>query len=192
MQKNHLKKLFKLEGYILDKIEYKNGKILLHCHLQRKTMVYCGEVGRKVNEVKIRHLPHMLLEDEMVILVVTRRRFYFPEHKTKRWEPLPDISMYKQTTNTFRLNTLRELQRDNYTGTGHKRHKSHMYSAYILDSMDIDIRWTEDITKIGLDGKGVGHNKVVHNITNLSKNKPLAVLPNMNQKQVKKNCKGFL
>jgi len=191
MQKNHLKKLFKLEGYILDRIEYKNSKTLLYCHLQRKTMVYRGEISKKVNETRVRHLPHMLLEDETIILVVTQKRFYFPKHKTRRWESLPGVSPRKQTTDTFRLNTLRELQRDNYTGTGYKRLKSHMYSAYILDSMEIAVEWTEDITKIGLDGKGVGHNKVVHNITNLSKNKPLAVLPDMNQEQVKKNCKRF-
>lgn len=191
MQKNHLRKLFKLEGYILDKIEYKNSKTLLYCHLQRKSMIYCGEAGKKVNEIRVRHLPHMLLENETVVLVITQRRFYFPKHKTRLWEPLPDVSQHKQTTNTFRLNTLRDLQRDNYTGTGYKRHKSHMYSAYILDNMDITIKWPETATKIGLDGKGVGHNKVVHNITNLSENKPLAVFPNLNQEQVKKNCRGF-
>ena len=187
MQKNHLKKIFRLEGYILDKIEHKNGKTFLHCHLQKKSMTYQGETGKRVNETRVRRLPHMLLEDETVILVVTQRRFYFPKHKTRRWEPLPDVSPHKQTTNTFRLNTLRELQRDNYTGTGYKRHKSHMYSAYILDSMDIKMEWTKPVGKIGLDGKGVRKNKLVHNITNLSENKPLTVLPNLNQKQLKKN-----
>jgi len=192
MQKNHLKKMFKLEGYILDKIEYKNGKTLLYCHLQRKSMTYSGERSKVFHETRERTLPHMLLEDETVIIVVIQRRFYFPRHKTRRWEHLPDVSRRKQTTDTFRLNTLRELQRDNYTGTGYKRHKSHMYAAYILDGMKMDIEWPEYVKKIGLDGKGVGHNKQVHNITNLSKNKPLAVLPNLNQDQLKKNCKRFL
>jgi len=187
MQKNHLKKLFKLEGYILDKIEYKNNKTLLYCHLQRKTMVYSGETSRRISESRVRHLPHMLLEDETVVLVITQRRFYFPKHKTRRWETLPDVSPHKQTTNTFRLNTLRELQRDNYSGTGYKRHKSHIYAAHILDSMEIKVEWNKTIEKIGLDGKGVRKNKLIHNITNLSKNKPLAVLPNLNQEQFKKN-----
>jgi len=187
MQKNHLKKLFKLEGYILDKVEYKNNKTLLYCHLQRKSMVYHRETSKRVSETRTRHLPHMLLENETVILVIPQRRFYFSKHKTRRWESLPDVNPYKQTTNTFRLNTLRELQRDNYSGTGYKRHKSHMYPAYILDSMNVQVEWIKPIRKIGLDGKGVGHNKVVHNITNLSENKPHAILPNLNQKQFKKN-----
>lgn len=192
MHKNDLKKMFKLEGYIFDRIEHRKNKTLLHCHLQKKSMTFKSERSLKISETRIRKLPHMMLEDQKIVLVITQRRFYFPEHKTKRWEPLPDVGQRKQTTNTFRLNTLRELQRDNYSGTGNKRKKSHMYPAYILDGMEISIEWPEDITKIGLDGKGVGHNKVVHNITNLSTNKPLAVLPNMNQKQVKKNCKRFL
>jgi len=187
MQKNHLKKLFKLEGYILDRIEHKNCKTFLYCHLQSKGMTHKGERSIRVNETRTRYLSHLILENEMVILVVTQRRFSFPKHRTKRWEPLPDVSPHKQTTNTFRLNTLRELQRDNYSGTGHKRYKSHMYPAHVLDSLPCKVKWNEPIEKIGLDGKGVGHNKVVHNITNLSENKPQAVLPNLSQKQLKKN-----
>jgi hypothetical protein len=186
-KKNHLKKLFKLEGYILDRVEYRNSKIFLYCHLQRKSMVFSGETSKRVTENRVRYLSHMILEDETVILVVSQRRFCFPKHRTRRWEPLPDVSSRRQTTNTFRLNTLRELQRDNYSGTGYRRKKSHMYAAHILDSMDMEIKWSEGITKIGLDGKGVRKNRLVHNITNLSDNRPLAVLPDMNQKQFKKN-----
>lgn len=171
----------------MDKIEYVDSRTFLYCHLQRKAMIYCGEASKKVNEVRIRHLPHMLLEDETVIIAVVQRRFYFPEHKIKRWESLPDVSPRKQTTDTFRLNTLRELQSDNYSGTGNKRHKSHMYPSQVLDSMDIQMKWDKPIKIIGLDGKGVGQNNIVHNITNLSDKKPLMVLPNLNQEQFKKN-----
>jgi hypothetical protein len=62
-----------------------------------------------------------------------------------------------------------------------------MYAAHILDGMDIEIEWPEGVTKIGLDGKGVRKDRVVHNITNLSENKPLAVLPDLDQGQFKKN-----
>jgi len=156
MQKNHLKKMFQLEGYILDKVEYKNNRTFLYCHLQQKVMVFEGERSCKINEIRERRLPHLMMEDKRVILVVTQRRFYFPKHKTRRWERLPDVGERKQTTNTFRLNTLRELQRDNYSGTGFKRQKSHMYPAHILDSMEFKVEWKDRIEKIGMDGKGVG------------------------------------
>jgi len=187
MQKNHLKKMFQLEGYILDKVEYKNNRTFLYCHLQQKVMVFEGERSCKINEIRERRLPHLMMEDKRVILVVTQRRFYFPKHKTRRWERLPDVGERKQTTNTFRLNTLRELQRDNYSGTGFKRQKSHMYPAHILDSMEFKVEWKDRIEKIGMDGKGVGHNKVIHNIVNLDEKKPLIILPDMSQEQVKKN-----
>ena len=150
-------------------------------------MVFRGERSFKINGMRVRNLPHMMLEDKMVILVITQRRFHFRKHKTRRWEALPDVSPKKQTTNTFRLNTLRELQRDNYSGTGYKRHKSNMFPMHILDGMDFKQGWEKPITKIGLDGKGVGNRKVVHNITNLQDNKPLLVLPNLNQVELKKN-----
>ncbi len=37
MQKKEIKKIFNLEGYILDKFEEKNDKIILHCHLQKNS-----------------------------------------------------------------------------------------------------------------------------------------------------------
>lgn len=171
----------------MDKVEQTGERTLLHCHLQKRSMLFEGERSFKVSETRIRKLPHLMLEDRMVVLAVEQRRFYFPKHKTKRWESLPDVGPRKQTTNTFRLNTLRELQRDNYSGTGYKRGKSNMFPMHILDGMHFKQGWDKVITKIGLDGKGVGNRKVVHNITNLQENKPLMVLSNLSQADLKKN-----
>jgi transposase len=175
MHKNHLKKLFKLEGYVLDRVEDRETGIFLHCHVRRNTMTHKGERSGRVNETRLRTLPHLMLEDKKVTLLVTQRRFYFSKRKTIRWESLPDVGRGKQTTNTFRLNTLRELQRDNYSGTGFKRQRSHMFPMHILDSLSVEQKWTNTIERIGIDGKGVGKNKLVHNLTNL------------NQAELKKN-----
>jgi hypothetical protein len=187
MQKHFLLKIFKLEGYVIEKMEEKGGVIFIYCHSRKRGMWFQDEYSTKVPETRNRVLPHVMMEDQVVSLVVTQRRFNFSKHKTKRWEKLPDVGRRKQTTNTFRINTLRELQRDNYSGTGFKRQKSHMYPSHILDGMDFKVEWKDEIRRIGMDGKGVGHNKVVHNIVNLDKNKPLIVLPDLNQKQIKKN-----
>jgi len=186
MQKNHLKKTFKLEGYILDKIEYLDDKILLHCHLQNRFIKYRGERSKQVNTTRIRYLSHMMLEDTPVFLVVNQRRFYFPKHKTKRWEALPGVSSRKQTTNTFRLNTLRELKRDNYKWTGKKRQRSGMFACKLLDDLPIQFRWEKGSTKIGLDGKGVRKHQLIHNVTDLGKNKVIGVLPNLSKEELKK------
>lgn len=35
MHKSSLRKIFNLDGYILDKVEERENEILLHCHLQK-------------------------------------------------------------------------------------------------------------------------------------------------------------
>ncbi len=186
MQKNHLKKMFKLEGYILDKVEQCENRTLLRCHLQRRSMNYKGERSRRFSETRVRYLPHLMLEDQSVVLVVVQRRFYFPKHKTKRWEALPDVKPRKQTTNTFRLNTLRELKRDNYSGTGEKRDKSGMFASKLLDELPLKLKWKKGVVKVGLDGKSAKGQQMVHNITDLGGNEVIGVLPNLSQSDLKK------
>ena len=187
MQKNHLKKTFKLEGYILDKIEYLDEEILLHCHLQCKKMAFKSERSSIVNETRIRRIPHMMLENQIVCLVIKQRRFHFPKHKIRLWEDLPGVGKRKQTTDTFRLHTLRELQRDNYSGSGHKRQMSGMFPIKLLDELKMEFKWSKGITKVGLDGKWVRKNNVLHHLADLDKGKSICIIPNLSQKQFKKN-----
>jgi hypothetical protein len=187
MQKNHLKKLFNLEGYVLDRVEHREDGTFLYCHLQRKSMAFRGERSMRFSGKRVRTLPHMMMEDKMAVLVVTQRRFYFPRHRTKRWESLPQVGRRKQSTDVFRINTLRELQRDNYSGTGHKRHKSHMFPIHLLDSLPCVREWRAGMARIGMDGKGVGHNKAVHHIADLDRHRPQLVLPGLSQERLKKN-----
>lgn len=44
--------------------------------------------------------------------------------------------------------------------------------------------WNKKITKIGLDGKGVGKRKQVFNLTNLNDNQVIGVFPNLSQKNL--------
>lgn len=187
MQKNHIKKSFKLEGYILDKIEYQNNLILLHCHTQKRTMKHKGETSHSICEIRERKLYHMMIEDELVMLITKQRRFYFKKHKKRLWEQLPNVEKRKQCTNTFQLNTLRELQRDNYSGTGRKRGKSGMFTMRLLDRLDMAEKWPEKVERIGLDGKFVRGKKQVHHFVDLDKKKTIATFPEQKQNDVKKN-----
>ncbi len=179
--------MFKLEGYILDSIKYIENKIYLYCHVQNRIMTYKGERSSKVNTKKTRKFPHMMLENKTVYLVVEQRRFYFAGHKKRLWEKLPDVTKRKQTTNTFRLHTLRELQRDNYSGSGRKRNMSGMFPMKLLDSLDMEFKWKQGIARVGLDGKGVRKGKLLHHLANLDTGKSICILPNLSQKQLKKN-----
>jgi len=102
MQKNEIKKIFKLDGYIFDKFEEQDDKIILHCHIQRKTMKLKSEISKTVNEKRGRLIAHCMFENKKVFISVWQRKFYFPKHKNKLWEPLPQVKKKQQSTSTFK------------------------------------------------------------------------------------------
>lgn len=102
MQKKEIKKIYKLEGYIFDKFEEKNKKIILHCHIQRKSMKLKSEISKTVNQTRDRLIAHSMFEDKKVFIFIEQRRFYFPKHKKKLWESLPQLKKNQQSTITFK------------------------------------------------------------------------------------------
>jgi len=186
MRHDYLAKVFKLEGYVVEKLEDKGGQIFIYCHAKSRGMWLEEEFSKRMAETKIRCISHMMLEDRQIILCIKQRRFIFK--KTRRWEILPNIEKRKQTSNTFRLHTLRELQRDNYSGSGHKRQKSGMFPMKLLDSLPIEAKWEKGIVRIGMDGKAVKGRRLVHHIANLDTGKSIVVFPDLSQEAFKKNC----
>jgi len=96
MQKKQIKKIYKLDGYVFDKFEDQDDKIILHCHIQRNSMKLKSETSKTVNQIRDR------FEDKKVFISIRQRRFYFPKHKTKRWEPLPQVKKNQQSSITFK------------------------------------------------------------------------------------------
>ena len=91
MQKKEIKKIFKLDGYIFDKFEKENDKIILYCHIQRNSMKLKSETSKTVNQTRNRMIAHSMFENKKVFISIKQRRFYFPKHKKKLWEPLPQV-----------------------------------------------------------------------------------------------------
>lgn len=185
MHMNYFSKTLQLKEYVLDEVEDMEFEVLIHCHVRKRGMKLKEQYSEKVAEKRVRRIPHMMLENKRIVLVVTQRRFSFKG--TRRWEKLPDVENRKQTTNTFRLHTLRELQRDNYSGSGHKRQMSGMFPMKLLDNLEIKFEWRKGITRVGLDGKGVRKGKLVHHLADLDKGKSICIIPDLNQSQLKKN-----
>jgi len=96
------------------------------------------------------------------------------------------LQMLGATTNVFRLHTLRELQRDNYSGSGFKRQKSGMFTMKLLDELGMEFEWRKGITRVGLDGKYVRSKELVHHLADLDKGKSITILPNLSQVELKK------
>ena len=62
-----------------------------------------------------------------------------------------------------------------------------MSALRLIDEIvESSIKWEKAIEKIGMDGKGVGNRKQVFNITNLVDNQVIGVLPNLSQKELKR------
>lgn len=102
MQKKLLKKIFKLEGYILDKFEESGDEILLHCHLQNKNMKYKSEISDRVNTTRERKILHAIFEDKQVYIIIKQRKFYFSKHNKRLWEELPQVKKGQQISTTFK------------------------------------------------------------------------------------------
>lgn len=181
----YLSKLLKLEEYVIDGMKGMDLETEIQCHSRRQGMWLEGEYSNKITETRTRRIPHIMLENQRVILIIVQRRFSFKN--TRRWERLPDIEKGKQTSNTFRLHTLRELQRDNYSGSGFKRQMSGMFPMKLLDGLKIEFKWRKGITKIGLDGKCVKRGKLVHHLADLDEGKSICVIPNLSRIELKKN-----
>jgi len=104
MLKKEIKEIFNLDGYIFDKMENKDGKIILHCHIQKKFMTLGSERSKSVNETRIRLIAHTIFDDKKVYISVNQRRFYFPKQKKKAWEVLPQVKKNQQMTTNFKKN----------------------------------------------------------------------------------------
>lgn len=185
MQKQNLTKIFKLEDYVIDNIEYFDDEIRIWCHSRSRGMSFDGKYSNKYYETKLRIVSHMMLEDKPVNLYITQRRFSFS--KKRIWEKLPGVAGKQRATKEFKKNTLRELHRDNYSASGFKRNKSGMYTSKLLDKLEIPIMWPDSVTRIGLDGKYVKKRQLVHHLTDLDHGKSITVLPNLTKEQLKKN-----
>ena len=102
MQKTMLKKVFNLEGYILDKIEESGGEISLYCHLQRKNMKHKCEVSSNVNIRRERKILHAIFEDKKAFIIIKQRKFYFSKYNKRLWEELPQVKKGQQISTTFK------------------------------------------------------------------------------------------
>jgi transposase len=186
MSKKSLQKLFNLKGYILDKIEYADSEnIDLHCHLQRKGMKYRGETSRSVCVTKQRKIKHQVFEGKTVWIIVTQRRFFFTKYDQRLWEKLPNVSIKKQTSNTYRINTIKSLSKASYTLNADLRRSSAMFSSRLVDELpEVRFNWPDNVKRIGMDGKNIGKRKQMITISNLEHKQLISVLPPMSQSEL--------
>lgn len=179
-------KLFYLNGYILDKIEFPNDEnIYLFCHLKRKTMKLKSQRSNSISITRIRKIKHLVFEGKVVWIIVVQRRFYFSKYDKRLWEKLPNVSFKKQTSNVYRINTIKSLKNSTYTHNADSRKSSPMFCSRLVDELpELKIYWDGKIKRVGLDGKNIGKHKQMFTLTNLDKNNLISAISPMNQKEL--------
>lgn len=186
MSRTLLIKMFDLKGYILDKIEIPNdNNILLFCHLKRKTMKLKSQRSCRVCATRERKIKHQIFEGKTVWIIINQRRFFFSKYDKRLWEKLPNVSVKKQTSNTYIINTIKSLNKTTYSHNAELRQSSPMFSSRLIDALpEIKINWTNTISQVGLDGKNIGKHKQSFTLTNLDQKELISALPPMNQKEL--------
>lgn len=172
-----------MQGFILDKIVQKDeNNIYLNCHLQTKRMRYKSQRSSYVTTTRKRRIKHLIFEGKTVWIIIEQRRFYFSKYNKRLWERLPNISRGKQTTNIYRINSIKSLGNSTYTHTANSRKSSPIFCSRLVDELpEINIYWPTKIKRVGLDGKNIGKHKQMFTLTNLDKNKLISAISPMNQ-----------
>lgn len=89
MQNNYLKMVLKIKEYDIEKIEEKDDKLYVYCHVRKKGIWYNGEYSKVQSTTRLKESKHMIIEDILVILKITQRKFYFKKQNKRIWEELP-------------------------------------------------------------------------------------------------------
>lgn len=181
MSGTQLSKIFDLHGYILDQVKYPDDKeILLFCHLKRKTMKSKSRSSSCVCAKRIRKIKHQVFEGRLVWIVVEQRRYYFKKTDQRLWEKLPNVSLKKQTTDSYRRNSIIALKNSTYSYSSQQRLASPMFSSRLIDELpELRFYWPKEILKVGLDGKNIGKRKNMYTLTDLAARQLISALPPM-------------
>ena len=102
MLKKEIKEMFDLEGYIFDKMENLDDRVILHCHIQKKFLKLGTERSKSVSETRKRLITHTIFDNKKVYILIMQRRFYFPKQKKRIWELLPQVKKNQQMTTNFK------------------------------------------------------------------------------------------
>lgn len=188
--KKYINKLFKLQGLLAGKIEFndKDQQIILNVRNPRRIAKcpYCNKSTKKIHQISNRRIKHSIVDEKIIVLDLTTRRFKCCHCKKIFTEKFVGINR-KCTTANFRLQLLKWLQRNSFRYIGQTFDISpSTLVRYLLEmNGDIEIDWENvDVTKIGIDEHSFRGKRLIITITDLSNKKLLAVLKGDSQRHL--------
>ena len=180
--KKYNNKLFNLQGLLIGKIEINDEKkeVLINARSPRKfaKCSCCGKSTKKIHQNGCRLIKHGILDNKIIVLKLSVRRFKCKHCKKVFTEQFTGIDR-KKTTANFRLQLLDWLRRNSFRYIGQKFNISPATLVRHLLEMngDIKIDWAKiNLTKLGIDEHSFRGKKLIITITDLSNKKLLAIL----------------
>lgn len=147
---------------------------------------HCTTGTKRVHQRTTRLIKHGKLDDKIVVLELTVKRFRCPGCCRTFVEKLSDIDR-KQSTAHFRHHVLQELSEHSLRTAARHTQTSPTSMSRALDSVSYEINWDAqgETFSLGLDEHSYRHRWMVMTVTNLTKKSLVTILPDDSKKEVK-------
>lgn len=190
--KNDIKKLFNLQNIWADGYEVMENEIIVKVRNPRTFALCprCASSTKKIHQYHNRILKHGIFENRRIIIDLTERRFCCRKCHKVFTEKIMGIDR-RRTTGNFRNDLLKKMSRNSlsYARENLKVSSSVLYSSLKENKERLNvIDWKKqgrNIT-VGIDEHSFRGKKMALTITNISKNRLLAVKENDKVETVEK------
>lgn len=147
---------------------------------------HCSTGTKRVHQRTQRFIKHGQLDDKIVVLELTVKRFRCPGCGRTFVEKLSDIDR-KQSTAHFRKRVLQELSEHSLRTAARHTQTSPTSMSRALEAVSYEINWKAqgETFSLGLDEHSYRHRWMVMTVTNLTKKSLVTILPDDSKKEVK-------
>jgi len=172
---NNIAEVFSLQGLKVSIIETTNATITLHASSRRHTAdcTKCGQRVYHIHDYRHRTVNHGQLNDKLILVQVTVRRFRCKRCSKSFTEKLPGISRRLSTDHCLKRQ-LEDVATASIKSAAAKHGKAWASVAGLLDDICWEIPWEEQGSRIslGLDEHSLRKRRqMVTTITNLTRGK---------------------
>jgi len=181
---NNIAKIFSLQGLTIHTITTTDATIIIKAKGRRYTAecVKCGTRAYRIHQYHQRTVNHGQLNDKIILVQLTVRRFLCKQCHKPFTEKLPGFNRRLSTNHCLRQQ-LEDAATMSIKGTATKHGKAWASVAGLLDDIHYEIDWSKQGKRIslGLDEHSLRKRRqMVTTITNLTKGKRnlLTILPN--------------
>lgn len=146
--RNDISKLLGLQAVWVDSWEIQRSKIMVKIRSPRTSARCsgCQRSTRKVHQYHIRSVKHSIWQQRLIILLITKRRFYCVKCRRPFSEILPGIDR-KRTSLNFRDILVKNITTSSLSQVTRATGSSHNQLYPILDQTCPEVNWRQQGTR---------------------------------------------